>query len=970
MNTAPDPATSPSLQSISDSIAALQQQVSALEQRSGPTIATQQTALLAVLSKIRESLDLAVIFRLTAQELRPVLQVDRVAIYQFEADSGYSIGKFVAEDSLPGFDSVLAAQVEDHCFGEKLQRNYNYRQAWACADVHQAGLPPCHLGILQRFQVRANLVVPLFRGAHLWGLLCVHHCATPHAWSEVEIEFVRQIAIHLGIALQHADYVQQLQRHTQTLEQAVAQAVKQEQAVVHIIDHMRRSLDIQTIFNTVVDEVRQLLNCHRAVVYRFNPDWSGSFVAEAIATGWTPLMEWQTTHPELNQNISHCSVNALRQHTPATDSYLQAHEGGVFANGQVFRVCADIYAAEFTPCYLRSLEGYQARAYAIVAIYCQQQLWGLLAVFQNDGPRQWTQHEVTFLCQIGGQLGVAIYQADLLAQTQQRADQVQTTLTRELEDRARRLAIEAQQERALAQVVDKIRRSLDLDTIFHTATGELRQLLAADRVVILGSLIGLNARATGIAPDLTPSLSGQVVAESVLPQYAALLGQPLAVTGLWPLQGGKPTPDNIAIVPDIDRLALSTVQQQALGPLRAALVLPLLQGEDLWGLLCVHQCGTPRPWPREAVGFAGQIATHLGVAIQQAELLAQTEAARATADGANRAKSQFLAHMSHELRTPMNSILGFAQLLLRQDGLTPHQQTYLEAIFRSGEHLLTLLEDVLAISKIEAHQVQLNPTTVDLARLVTNLAELFQLKAQDKGLVLTVEWATALPRCVCTDESKLRQVLVNLVGNAIKFTQQGRVGVRLWSSSPWPLAAAQPLTLVAEVTDTGPGIAPAELGQLFQPFVQLQAGRDSHQGTGLGLAISQQFAQLMGGKITAESSPEGSRFQLTIVVETTADLTPVQVCGPTPLVDASDLLPAPSLGPSNLHAQMQAQPLPWRRALQQAAISAREPALVELIGQLNGRYGPLQQELHTLVHQLAFDDIAALVAGTVEQDSG
>ncbi|MDX2230879.1 MAG: PAS domain S-box protein [Leptolyngbyaceae cyanobacterium bins.349] len=266
----------------------------------------------------------------------------------------------------------------------------------------------------------------------------------------------------------------------------------------------------------------------------------------------------------------------------------------------------------------------------------------------------------------------------------------------------------------------------------------------------------------------------------------------------------------------------------------------------------------------------------------------ELQKAVAAAESANRAKSIFLANMSHELRTPLNIILGFTQLLIRGGSLNAQQQDQLNTINRSGEHLLTLINDVLEMSKIEAGRVTLNATDFDLHDLLDWLYQMFQFKAQSKGLQFTIHHVTELPEFIRSDESKLRQVLVNLVGNAVKFTQTGAVTLRVSAlsghrspihaqspplSPPSPLSLEpEPITLQFEVQDTGPGIAPTDLGRLFQPFVQTETGHKSQEGTGLGLAISQKFVQLMGGEIAATSEPnQGALFRFYIhtqVVET------------------------------------------------------------------------------------------------------
>ncbi|MEM7144181.1 MAG: ATP-binding protein [Verrucomicrobiota bacterium] len=253
--------------------------------------------------------------------------------------------------------------------------------------------------------------------------------------------------------------------------------------------------------------------------------------------------------------------------------------------------------------------------------------------------------------------------------------------------------------------------------------------------------------------------------------------------------------------------------------------------------------------------------------------------AKQTADSANQAKSEFLSNMSHELRTPLNGVLGYVQILQRDRSLNPGQVKSLDSISNCGEHLLNLINDVLDLSKIESGKLEINPEATDLSKLLDGVRDIVKPKAESKGLTFTIKASPEVPRGIITDPIKLRQVLINLLGNSVKFTHEGAVALRV-AESPKHF-------LRFEVEDTGMGIAEEKLNAIFEPFKQAEGG-ESEGGTGLGLAISRRIAQAFGGDLTATSElGEGSIFTLSLPLDETEEIKGATSAGAAPSATSS-----------------------------------------------------------------------------------
>jgi len=275
---------------------------------------------------------------------------------------------------------------------------------------------------LTPFSVTSLLDFPIYFKGQTVGVICLEHTLTKRCWAIEEQNFGSYLAYMTYLAMESRDRKQ--------AEIALWQMAERERAMSRVIQQMRQTLQVETIFSATTQELRQVLNCDRVVIYRFNPDWSGEIVSESVALGWIKLMQTQTNEPAQSEaavDRASCVVKTLgsvNQSVQDTDTYLQDTQGGVYSQGTNYLCVSDIYKAGFQPCYIERLERFQAKAYIIVPIFCGKKLWGLLAAYQNLGPRQWEEAEISMVVQIGTQLGVAVQHAELLARTQQQTQEL------------------------------------------------------------------------------------------------------------------------------------------------------------------------------------------------------------------------------------------------------------------------------------------------------------------------------------------------------------------------------------------------------------------------------------------------------------------------------------------------------------------------------------------------------------------
>lgn len=304
---------------------------------------------------------------------------------------------------------------------------------------------------------------------------------------------------------------------------------------------------------------------------------------------------------------------------------------------------------------------------------------------------------------------------------------------------------------------------------------------------------------------------------------------------------------------------------------KSIIALPIFVGRTFWGFIVFEESKFERIWTDSEVSMLKAFIGSLEKAIERSQIEEELERSKRHAEMSNRAKSVFLSNMNHELRTPLNAILGFSELLTREKDLSEQAKVNLRIIRRSGEHLLSLINDVLNLSKIEAGQITLSNQSYDFHHLLKYLYEIFLQRAEAKNLVFEMHQDPTVPKYVIGDEIKVRQILMNLLSNAVKFTERGSVSLTV-STVESGKATGDLVEISFCVADTGPGIDASEMNDLFTPFVQTKTGKESKEGTGLGLTISRNFIMLMGGELQVESEcGRGTVFAFNIKMKKCSD---------------------------------------------------------------------------------------------------
>ncbi len=903
----------------------------------------QQTVIAEIALRIRESLDLAEISNAIVREVRQFIKADRAAVYQFNPDMS---GMIVAEDIIAPWQPCLNIQVADTCFRDNLGGAYRDGKFFVANDIYQANLTDCHLQLLEKFQVRANLVVPiLLPNADqriLWGLLIVHQCSTARIWQDSDILLLQQLSVQLAIGIQQALTYQQVQ--TELAERKRAEALlltKQAEIEERNALLEKTSGDLECTIEELRVSTEDLIYQQRQLEYEqiryqnlfnFAPD--GYLVTDPVGK----ILEANQVILDLLEVDRDYIVERFLA------IFVAAHDQEVFFNHLGYMLSHDNSAVTWEI----TLNPYQSEAFPAEIILTKNinpanQNIQLLWIIRNISDRKLAEQE---LLQLNQSL-----EAKVIERTQelwklnklQRAILdgtdyaiISTNLNGIIQ------TFNAGAEKMLGYSMEEVIGKVTPE-IFHDPQEIIDKIAKASK--ILGKDIGegfgaliymasqglideewINIRKDGSRFPISISvtvlkdnndqpigtlsvrkdISDRKLAEESLREsekrFASLASAaPVAifqinqnnectyVNDFWSQITGQETSMALGygwlqtIHPDdreqIHRQWNQAIEQQT-----------YYQGEGRCiksdGTICFFYCQAIPEVDQDGV-FTGYIGTLTDISDRkQTEI--QLQAINEQLLRATKLKDEFLANMSHELRTPLNSILGLSESLQEQilGSLNEKQLKAIRIVESSGEHLLSLINDILDLSKISSGMMALDIASVS----VQNLCNVSLVFVKQQALQKSIQIHSYIPpyiNSINIDERRIKQVLINLLTNAVKFTpRQGQVSllVSVGSGDTWQGAASIPQQLklqnvpmiVFQVVDTGIGIASKNLSQLFQPFVQIDSSLNrQYEGTGLGLALVKQIVELHGGQVMVESEiGKGSVFTVALPYEMSEPIAP------------------------------------------------------------------------------------------------
>ncbi|MEX0267783.1 GAF domain-containing protein [Leptolyngbyaceae cyanobacterium UHCC 1019] len=761
--------------------------------------AEREQLLGAIAERIRQSLDLNDILNTAVHEIHQFLQTDRVIIYRFETNwSGFVI----VEALNPGWVSMLGLEIFDSYFAAETCLLPFTRGAVSRIDnIDAAGLEPCHLKLLEQFQIQANLVIPILQGDALWGLLGVQQCAAPRHWQEWEVGFLKRLATSLAIALQQSQLYQQTQLQAQ-----------REKALCKIIQAVRDSFNLQNTLNAIASEIGTLIQSDQANILQYLP----------LENSWVYL-------------ASHCLDSDLVQ--PQVGARISDIDHPHMVSLKQFEIVRLDDSTRLETAFNQTLAETFSGAWLAIPIRIGDRLWGNIGLVNHDPTFVWQDWQVELACTIADQLAIAIQQSELYTEVQRLNFELESQVLERTTALHRALSFEA----LLKRITDQVRDSLDENQILQTA------------VDALGQGLGVKCCSAGL---YNSTLTTFTITHEHLVDFPSAQAQTFVMADL----SGNDFYHQLFRQQCIQFCFSTHNPARPRAERQSILACPMFDDQGVLGDLWLFR-PSQQVFSEPEIRLVQLVANQCAIALRQSRLYQAAQAQVHELERLNHLKDDFLSTISHELRTPMASIkmaIQMVEIALKPlgilDGETNNASRYFQILQTECQREINLIDDLLNLSRLDAETEPLILSTIAVQPWINHALEPFYERIETQEQTLQVETSENLPALI-TDLSCLGRILSELVDNACKYTCSGGI---IQVSAYRAIAG-----LCIEVGNTGV-IAAEELPRIFDKFYRIPSSDPwRYGGVGLGLALVKKLVAHIGADIKVESHLDQTTFTVT-----------------------------------------------------------------------------------------------------------